>query len=204
MSSLLFALCSLLLCSLAALRYGVAPFLEYPKLLTWLSTQVPLGTNSQSFEAKMVWLQQVAVAQVEYFWGLSPVVLFCRDIFLHQRGLSWYLCVVISLSGILLYRSNNERHPSFIIFMLAMILAPNVMWYHHYTLMLLPLLIWMGHSQLSPRVVYWCLLGLFIMQIDRFQLTHGFLIHLFGHLSIIALLVQQVRRGIRPSKLANV
>jgi len=197
------AMSSLILCSLAALRYGVTPFLEYPKLLAWLSTQVTLGTNPQSFEARIVWLQQVTAAQPEYFWWLSPFVLFCQDIFLHQRGLNWYLCGVILLSGILLFRSNNERHPSFVIFMLAMILAPNVMWYHHYTLMLLPLLIWMGHSQLSPRVVCWCLLGLFIMQIDRWQLTHGFLIHLFGHLSIITLLTQQVRRCILPSKLAK-
>ena len=104
---------------------------------------IPLGTNPQSFEARIVWLQQVTAAQPEYFWWLSPFVLFCQDIFLHQRGLNWYLCGVILLSGILLFRSNNERHPSFVIFMLAMILAPNVMWYHHYTLMLLPLLIYM-------------------------------------------------------------
>ena len=66
-----------------------------------------------------------------------------------------------------------------------MTLAPNVMWYHHYTFLILPLFIWMGYAKLAPHVVGWCLLGMLIIQVDRWALTHGLLIHVFAHLPFI-------------------
>jgi len=151
----------------------------------------------------MVWLQQITVTQPDSFGWLSPIVIYCHNTFLHQQGLTWYLCGVIALTSIFLFRSKEEISPSFVIFALAMVLAPNVMWYHHYTVMLLPLFVWMGYSRLSPKVVSWCLLGLFIIQVDRWRLTHGILIHLFGHISIVAILAQQGWRWSRRYKLTH-
>lgn len=188
------ALSSIVLCAITALRYGISPFIEYPGVLQWLSKQVPLGIVPQSFEARMVWLEQITVTQPDSFGWLSPLVIYCHNNFLHQRGLTYYLCGVLALTSLFLFRSKEEQARSFVVFTLAMMLAPNVMWYHHYTFMLLPLFIWMGDSKLSRLVVSWCLLGLFITQNDRYGLTHGLLIHIFGHLSIIAILVAQAWR----------
>jgi hypothetical protein len=194
---------ALALCGITALRYGVTPFLEYPGLLRWLSKQVPLGTNPQSIEAKMVWLQQFTVTQPESYGWLSPIVIYCHETFAHQRGLTWYLGGVLLLSSFFLYRSKEERAPSFAIFCLAMTLAPNVMWYHHYTFLILPLLVWKGYAKLAPQVVYWCLLGMLIIQVDRWSLTHGLLIHIFAHLSLLAILIGQASRCYVTERLAR-
>lgn len=188
------ALGSIALCVITALRYGISPFIQYPGVLQWLSLQVPLGVVPQSFEARMVWLEQITVIQPNSYGWAAPLVSYCHNNFLHQRGLTYYLCGVLALTSLFLFRSREELSRSFVIFTLAMMLAPNVMWYHHYTFMLLPLFIWMGDSKLSKLVVSWCLLGLFVTQIDRHGLTHGILIHLFGHLSIIAILASQAFR----------
>jgi hypothetical protein len=194
---------SIALCGITAMRYGLAPFLEYPGVLRWLSKQLPLGINPQSFEARMVWLQQITVTQPESFGWLSPFVIYCHDNFAHQRGMTWYLCGVLLLTSFFLYRSKEERAPSFAIFCLAMTLAPNVMWYHHYTFLILPLLVWMGYAKLAPQVVYWCLLGMLIIQVDRWALTHGLLIHIFAHFSLLALLTGQAARFCLNERLAR-
>ena len=194
---------ALALCGVTALKYGLAPFLEYPSVLRWLSKQVPLGINPQSFEARMVWLQQITVTQPESFGWLSPIVIYCHDTFAHQRGLAWYLSGILLLTSFFLYRSKEERAPSFAIFGLAMTLAPNVMWYHHYTFLILPLLVWMGYAKLAPQVVYWCLLGMLIIQVDRWALTHGLLIHVFAHLSLLAILAGQASRCYVTERLAR-
>jgi hypothetical protein len=54
-------------------------------------------------------------------------------------------------------------------------------------------LVWMAWSRLDRRVVIWCLAGLLIVQFDRRFPPHGLLIHLFGHLSLLAVLAWQLR-----------
>ena len=43
-------------------------------------------------------------------------------------------------------------------------------------------------------MVAWCLAGLLVIQVDREQLTYGLLIHIFGHLCLLSLLVWQLRQ----------
>jgi sugar lactone lactonase YvrE len=189
------------LSGLALLRYGPGPYMVYPDVFQGLVQQFPQGTNSQSLVAKL------AVANVEPFqnflWQLpaalrTPVLGFISfastNVDLVQRTLIIYVLLLLVLSGIatLLLK---EREPLFIVASLGMMLSPNVMWYHHYVFALLPLLVWMAWSRLRPAVVLWCFTGLLLIQMDRWYLTYGLLIHVFGHASMLGIVTWQVRQA---------
>lgn len=165
--------------ALSVLRYGLKPALAYPATLRWLADQFPVGPNSQSLLSKLIMVFGLNFSNQEIH-GL-------------QLGLMLYTLLVIATSSVLALRGRQPREPLFIVTTLGMAVLPNVMWYHHYVFLLLPILIWMAWMGLDARVVLWCLAGLIIIQSDRFYLTDGFLIHLFVHISIVAVLVWQVR-----------
>lgn len=188
----------LLLSLLALARYGPQPFLSYPGVLQRLLSEFPLGTNSQSLVAKL------AIANTPEFQrflqqlppGWQPPLLqlalsLTASIQAIHTGLTIYLTLIVVLSGIATLFL-KEREPFFIVVALAMMLAPNILWYHHYVFILLPLLMWMAWSRLNRRVILWCLAGLFIIQVDRQYLTYGLLIHLFAHISLWLILGQQI------------
>jgi len=108
-----------------------------------------------------------------------------------QHILVAYIIIIILMSNALFYFGKQDREPAFIITAIGMIISSNILWYHHYVFVLLPLLIWMGWSRLDWRAVAWCLLGLLVIQIDRYELTGGLLIHIFCHISILILLIRQ-------------
>jgi hypothetical protein len=166
---------------LTVLRYGVSPVIEYPNVFAWLTNQFPLEQNSQSLVAKLH---------------------IIKRFLLFQRVLMAYILLTIAVSGLFTLYGNQPKEPLFIITGLGMTLAPNVMWYHHYVFMLLPLLIWMGWRKLDDRVVAWCLAGLLIVQIDRTCLTNGLLIHVFGHISLLSVLIWQARHFVIGEKTA--
>jgi len=74
-----------------------------------------------------------------------------------------------------------------------MAILPNIMWYHHYVFVLLPILIWMGWKYPDFKITAWCLLGLTIIQVERY-LTFGFLAHVFVHISMLLILLGQIRQ----------
>src|SRR5260370_41118214 len=86
---------------------------------------------------------------------------------------------------------------------------PNILSYHHYVFLLLPVLVWLGWTRMEPRVLVWCLAGLTAIQIERWELPQGLLAHAFAHLSALGLLVWQARhlrlriRVARPAHLAE-
>lgn len=188
--------CALSLFALA--RYGPQPFLSYPGVLQRLLSEFPLGTNSQSLVAKLAvantpefqrFLQQLPPGwQLPLLRLVSSFTAFIQAI---HTGLTIYLALIVVLSGIATLFL-KEREPFFIVVALAMMLSPNILWYHHYVFILLPLLVWMAWSRLNRCVVLWCLAGLFIIQIDRRYLTYGLLIHLFAHASLLLILGQQI------------
>jgi hypothetical protein len=107
--------------------------------------------------------------------------------------LTVYVAALIALSSALTFFGRQPGEPLFILSAIAMVLAPNLVWYHHYIFMLLPLFVWMAWTRLEPRSVAWCLLGFMIIQSDRWLPPYGLLIHVFGHASMLILLVWQVR-----------
>ena len=170
---------------LTALRYGPSPLVLYPRAFQDLSDTFVLNKNSQSLVAKIVTIANSNEA--------SPVSTFIIDNYRHiQTGLMAYLFIMICLSLLFAFLGKQRQEPALIITLLAMMLSPNVMWYHHYIFILLPMLIWMGWSRLDKRVVAWCLLGFFIIQLDRWFPPYGLLIHIFSHISLISILVWQI------------
>jgi hypothetical protein len=158
---------------LAALRYGVQPFITYPEVFRALTGVLPVGENGQSLAAHLARL------------GVSNLGLV-------QFGLTLYLLIVILLAAYITLRS-GQKEPSFIVTALAMLLAPNILWYHHYVFFLLPLLLWMGWRRDSRAVTLWCLAGMLLIQFDYFLLSGGLLVHVFGHASILAVVFQGTR-----------
>lgn len=168
------------LAAVAVLRYGIQPFITYLDVFRELTGTVAVGANSQSLMVLL--LPWVGVEKL----GLV------------QFGLTLYLLVVILLAAYLTFRS-GRRELSFIVTALAMMLSPNVLWYHHYVFFLLPLLVWMAWRRDSRPVTLWCMGGMLVIQFDYFLLSGGLLIHLFGHLSILAVMGQGLSKGMQQN-----
>jgi hypothetical protein len=185
---------------LSVLRYGPDGVVEYPSVLMYITHQFPLFTNAQSLAAKTVWLQGFLHSK----YGMAPALLvyLAENIEFTQQLLNFYIATLILFSAALLYFGRQQREYLFIVTALGMMLLPNVMWYHHYVFILLPLIIWMGFTRLSCWTTAWCLMGLLIIQIDRFQITYGLLIHVFSHITILLVLFQQTKTFIREFRLS--
>lgn len=192
----------LLLTGLSLLRYGPKPLMEYPDVFRWLLDQQQLDTNSQSLTAKL------AIANDPHFqkfisglptalqrsvnWPFAVATIHTETV---QRILTIYVLAIIGLSCLLTFfgLQAQAREPAFIITTFGMVLSPNIVWYHHYVFFLLPILIWIAWSKFKPSVVVWCLLGLLVIQFDRYFATYGLLIHVFGHITMLSVLVWQIR-----------
>ncbi|MEM4204956.1 MAG: glycosyltransferase family 87 protein [Candidatus Methanomethylicaceae archaeon] len=172
--------------TIGVVRYKTS-FLEYFSVLEWLTHQFPITYNSQSFASKAFllgkWLQNHNILSLNLLSNYRVV----------QTVLTIYIAGLITISLFLLFKEGSSREPAFIITGLGTALLPNVMWYHHYVFLLLPVLIWMGWTQLDRRVVLWCLIWLLIAQVDRYHLTYGGSVHLFGHITMLIVLYQQMK-----------
>jgi hypothetical protein len=191
---------TVLLSLLSILRYGISPLLTYPNVFEGLLRQFLLTTNSQTLAAKL------AVAnypQFQQFLAKLPAVLgqpigsffaaLTTQYRMVQGTYTLYILLVLMISALLTFRGKQPKEPLFIITALGIMLAPNILWYHHYVFMLLPLLVWMGWSGLDASVVTWCFIGLLIVQIDRRFPPYGLLIHFFSNISMLIVLFWQIR-----------
>jgi hypothetical protein len=172
------------------LRYGISPVLTYPEMLHWLSNQFVVDNNSQSLVSKLVMTFGLTFQHSEY-----QIV---------ERILMLYILLVVFISSLFILKGKQPGEPLFIVTALGMTVMPNVMWYHHYVFILLPLLAWMGWRRLDVRIVNWCLLGLIVIQGDRFALTYGLLTHIFIHASILLVLLWQIRDFYSRQKARNI
>ena len=185
------------LTALALLRYGWLPFQVYPPVFADLLQTFPLDLHSQSLVSKLT------IVSHQPFWPLAPLAE--SAIVPIQRSLTVYIGLVLILSG-LATLVTKQREPFFIVVNLGMLYSPNIMWYHHYVFILLPLLVWMAWARFKLPITLWCLIGLLIIQIDRFRLTTGLLIHVYGQLTILAILIWQLWQAyalIRASRAAS-
>lgn len=160
---------------LAVLRYGIQPFFTYIEVFRGMAGVLPIGANGQALAARLLTL------------GIDA------NSSLIQFGVTLYLLIIIMLSAWRTFRGGPPES-MFIITALAMMLSPNILWYHHYVFFILPLLVWMAWQNKNNAVTIWCLAGMLIIQFDYFLLTGGLLIHIFGHLSILAVLLQSARK----------
>ena len=184
------AIAIILVSALAALRYGLDYTTEYTDVFRYITERFPREWWSASFAAHLWRLN-------EWLPGIPALEFAAREPAAMQRLLAVYILALILASGILTWIAAKQgrpaREPLFIITALGMTVSPNIMWYHHWTFVLLPLLVWMAWMRLNPIVVGWCLFGLFIMQCDRRLPTLGLLIYLYCHLSLWLVLAWQIR-----------
>jgi alpha-1,2-mannosyltransferase len=157
---------------LGMFRYGIQPFITYPGVFREMTGVLPVGENGQALAAHLARLGVQGLGLVQF-------------------GLTLYLLVIILLAAYSAFR-NGQKEPLFIVTALAMMLSPNIIWYHHYVFFLLPLLLWMAWRRDSQAVTLWCMAGMLLIQFDYFLLSRGLLIHVFGHLSILAVMFQGV------------
>lgn len=174
---------------LSTLRYD-ASLADYVETVRWLSGQFPLGDNSHSFVSKLRALGMLLREDPV----LAPIARLLINFYLTQPLLS-VLPIALIVGASLLFRlwKGGANEPVFAVTVLGMALVPNVMWYHHYVFLLLPLLVWAGWRRFDWRVLAWCSVGLLLIQLDRWLLTYGLLAHLFGRATTLLVLYQQVR-----------
>jgi hypothetical protein len=169
-----------LFCLIAGLRYGWEPYLHYPAALQSLANYAPPADwNAQGLGSKLTFFAQAFVST-----DLTSVTATIQRV----AALLLLSCTLLSAW---LSTPTQPREPLFIIATLSMTLSPGVIWYHHYVFFIAPLLIWAAWQRFDRRLITWLLFGLFLIQIDRWLLTGGLLIHIFGYISIVALLRQQ-------------
>ncbi len=168
----------LLFTVLAWLRYGSAPFFNYVDAFRSILGQFPDWMESHSLFAK-----------IDQYADID------RHASALQTGLNLYLLLILA-SGLVSYYAGT-LDLFFVVTGMAVTLTPNLLWYHHYVFLLLPFFILMCWSRLNPRVTAWCLLGFLIIQLDRWYLTTGLLIHIFTHLTILGLVIYQVNLAYR-------
>lgn len=130
--------------------------------------------------------------------------LFTQNFTSIQKILTYMLIAAILVSSFFVYFGKQRGEPLIVVMTISMMMSPNILWYHHYVFLLLALLVWMGWSQLDKKVVIWCLIGLLIVQVDRFSFPYGLMIHVFCHLSIIFILFYQARDFIANKNLQTV
>jgi hypothetical protein len=167
----------MLACSLVAsfFLFGGNVLWDYPRVLGNLSNSFVAGAVSQSLVSvlhRVGWLEQAAWFDV-------------------QRALTIYLVAIFAVSAAVAFVA-RQREPFFLIIALGTAVMPNVMWYHHYVFLLVPLLVWLAWSRFHPVIVLWCFLGLIVIQVNYDYWARGLLPHLFAHLSIWGILGWQL------------
>jgi hypothetical protein len=168
----------------ASLRFGwQSPniFLETIGNLTHLFVPGPNSNALVSSFVSLGWIQQAAWPEL-------------------QNLLMFWVAAWIATGLVTSFRT-REWEPLFIIASLGTAVMPNVLWYHHYVFILLPMLVWMAWSKLNPFVVAWIVLGMISVQLDRWYWTQGILPHLFVHLSILGIGVWGLARMWRLTRM---
>jgi hypothetical protein len=193
----------LIITGIGLVRYGPGPFITFPNVMGNLLSYQPMGRNSQILAARLAFsadqtskfLKRQGMSDLARTPASLAAFITTYRAWL-QRGITFYLFLLIGLSGIAAVRL-QEREPFFLVTALGMVLAANVLWYHHYIFLLLPFFVWMAWRKLHLPVVAWCFVVLFIIQLDRWTLTYGLLNQLVLHLTLLIILIPQLRVFLR-------
>lgn len=170
----------------ALMRYGWAPFEAYPDVLSNLLKIFPDGSNSMTFVSKL------------FPEGTSQET-YARA----QAVLQLYGAMLISLAALATYFRGAPRELLFVVTCIIMAISPNVMWYHHFVFLLLPVLVLICWGDLHPRLVLLSIGLLLLTQLDRFNLGKGLFVHIAFHLLAIALVIIQIQPRLAAVFLCN-
>ncbi len=122
---------------------------------------------------------------------------FTRSI---QQGYTFYLLGIIVLSNILARYYNLPGNENVLITFLAFPLLPHIIWSHHFTYLLPPLMFWWAQKPSSLRTASIFVIT-FFLQINQYSLVAGLPwsrlglgIHLSINILILSLLTAQIRQ----------
>lgn len=181
--------------TLAALsRYGPGPFTEFLPVFQGLTDVFIIDINSQALASKLAALASGASGNVSDFPGVAGAFFaFALDFLkveysLVHKIIVGYIIMAFLISSALTLRGRLDHEYLFIVTSLGMVLSSNIIWYHHYVFLLLPMLVWLGYTNFNRLSSAWILGGMLIIQIDRFLLTNGLLIQLHAHASLLLIL----------------
>jgi len=152
------------------LLFGSMPLLTYPSVLMDL-VRTPAGIALASLLESRHALTAASGSQF-------------------QALLTGYAAIMLLIAGVLTLLT-RQREPLFIVTSFLVVATPSLVWYHHVVFVLLPLFVWMAWSRFRPAIVAWSAFGLFLMQLERFHVTGGLLVHAFMQLSVFYLVVSQ-------------
>lgn len=165
-------------CVIAGLRYGTLIFATYFAVFVNLSsTFLTSSGNPQGLAGKLTFLGLVS----------NPADF--------QKAFLLLVGVIVAVSAIQAWRS-RETVPLFVVLCIGIVLTPNVLWYHHYVVLLMPLLIWMAWSGFDPLVILACALAFWLVNTDRWTATSGLLIQGFGLTLLVGMAVWQYKSGL--------
>lgn len=169
---------------LAVFRYGYKPFITFVEVLRSLLTEFSFLPNSQALVTKIL--------------AVFPSLTCCPDKV--QRAEMVYFLFLLGISALLTLRKGSPREPLFLLVALVTALSPNVMWYHHYVFLLLPLLILLGWSRNNLLVTIWVFVFMIVIQLDRAAFSEGIAIHLLGQITILGILGWQAYTAFQAKK----
>lgn len=159
----------------SAVAFGPNHLFTYVDVLSGLSRLVlPGDGNTQGLLSVLNYDHVISLGAAQADVGALDV--------LHLAMFGY--CVVLGY----VFRQSAEV---FVGLSLLALLSPNLIWYHHWAFLILPLLVWMGATGLQPLVVGWCLFGLTLIQLDRWILTEGLLAETFVIATLYVVLVGQ-------------
>jgi glycosyl transferase family 87 len=151
-------------------------FITYADVFRDLArASLPADGNGQSLPALLT------------FHGIIP----SESIQETQRALNILVALSVLCSAFLV-RQGSMSEGLFVVLGLALVSASNIVWYHHYAFLLLPLFVWIAATNLNPLAIAWVVGGLTIVNVDRWALTSGLLVHAFIGMTILLILATQV------------
>jgi alpha-1,2-mannosyltransferase len=102
-----------------------------------------------------------------------------------------YLALLCASSGLMAVLG-RQREPFFAVCAVVAFAVSNILWYHHYVFLLLPLALWLLWRQPTPLRMAWCAVLLLIIQGDRWEWTYGVLAFLFAQLTLLGIIMSQL------------
>lgn len=179
----------------SALAFGARHLLTYVDVLNGLTTVfLPGDGNTQGLTSVLNYYHWLSPQQAQPFEGKLRMILAGTAL----------LCGATSL--VLPQKMHPDEKPPlgegaplprpragllFATLGIIATIAPNFMWYHHWSLLLLPLFIWIAESRFNPAIVAWVFVGMTVVQVDRFGLGRGLYSQAFAYLSLLIMVAQQ-------------
>ncbi|HEX2978825.1 MAG TPA: glycosyltransferase family 87 protein [Anaerolineaceae bacterium] len=174
-------------CLFTGLVYGFDLYSSFLDQFFYLLTYIGTDLNNQGLLAKLQTLGMISSEMVPTLKTLLTG--YYTLVILVTAGAAWIARVCIS---------------TFVTLLLVMVLAPNMIWYHHYVFLLPAVILLVSQRQKSIWGYTLAAAFLLILQVDRYRLTSGLLIQACSHITLLGLWVSLLVKAIQVIKSTRV